>query len=134
MFPNPYTENDAENWFSIVASPSRSVHLAIEYEGEAVGGIGVIAGVDVNLYTGHFGYWVGESLWGKGIATASVKTFATYALSLSQFARLEARVYAWNPASMRVLEKVGFVREGVHERSIYKDGQIIDSVIYAKVR
>jgi RimJ/RimL family protein N-acetyltransferase len=57
----------------------------------------------------------------------------TYVLSGNEFARLEARVFAWNPASMRVLEKVGFVREGVLKYSIFKDGQIVDSVLYALV-
>ena len=57
-----------------------------------------------------------------------------YALFGNEFARLEARVFAWNPASMRVLEKVGFVREGVLRYSIFKDSQILDSVLYALVR
>jgi RimJ/RimL family protein N-acetyltransferase len=40
---------------------------------------------------------------------------------------------AWNPASARVLEKVGYEREGVLRRSVYKDGQVIDSLLYARV-
>jgi RimJ/RimL family protein N-acetyltransferase len=48
--------------------------------------------------------------------------------------RLEAPVFEWNPASMRVLEKCGFVREGILRRSISKDGQIIDGVLYARLR
>lgn len=47
---------------------------------------------------------------------------------------MEARVFAWNPASMRVLEKAGFSRAGLHPRSITKDGQVIDSVMYGHVR
>lgn len=45
--------------------------------------------------------------------------------------RLQAPEFAWNPASVRVLEKVGFVREGVLRRSVTKDGALIDSVMYA---
>jgi [ribosomal protein S5]-alanine N-acetyltransferase len=45
--------------------------------------------------------------------------------------RLEAPVFAWNPASMRVLEKIGFEREGTLRKSVYKDGQIIDCMLYA---
>ena len=47
--------------------------------------------------------------------------------------RLETPVFAWNPASMRVLEKCGFVREGVMRKSVFKDGELIDSVLYAQV-
>ena len=48
-------------------------------------------------------------------------------------ARLEAPVFEWNAASMRVLEKCGFTKEGVLRRSVFKDGEIIDSVMYARV-
>ncbi len=53
-------------------------------------------------------------------------------LSTGAFARLQASVFAWNPASMRVLEKAGFVREGVLRHSVTKDGCLIDSVLYAR--
>lgn len=45
----------------------------------------------------------------------------------------EAPVFAWNPASMRVLEKCGYTREGVMRKSVFKDGELIDSVLYARV-
>lgn len=133
LFPHPYTEADAEFWFSIAGKPGPSVHLAIEFDGEAVGGIGIIAGAGVERCTGRFGYWLGELHWGKGLATASARALVGHALTGLAFMRLEASVFEWNPASMRVLEKVGFVREGILRRSVWKDGQLIDSVIYALV-
>ncbi|SEA20235.1 GNAT family N-acetyltransferase [Variovorax sp. YR216] len=51
-----------------------------------------------------------------------------------QHSSREASVFEWNPASMRVLEKVGFTREGVLRRSVFKDGRRIDSVMYAMLR
>jgi len=134
LFPHPYTEADADYWLSFANQALPSIHYAIEFEGEAAGGIGVIAGEGTGRHTGQFGYWLGERFWGKGIATASGRAMVAHAFSGSQFARLEAPVFEWNPASMRVLEKVGFVREGVMKRSVYKDGQLIDSVMYAHVR
>jgi RimJ/RimL family protein N-acetyltransferase len=134
MFPHPYTEADADHWLAIAPQFSASIHLAIEFDGQAVGGIGAIAGEGISQYTGQFGYWLGESLWGRGIATASVIAMAAHALAQPEFMRLEASVFSWNPASMRVLEKAGFAREGILRRSVFKDGQLIDSVMYAKVR
>jgi RimJ/RimL family protein N-acetyltransferase len=133
-FPHPYTEVDAESWISIANNASPSIHLAIDIEGEAVGGSGVIGGGGIARYTAQFGYWLGEAHWGKGIATAAASAMAKHAFATTKFARLEAPVFAWNPASMRVLEKIGFVREGVLRRSVFKDGQLIDSIMYAKVR
>jgi len=134
IFPHPYTEADAEYWLSFANQATASIHLAIELDGEAVGGIGVIAGEGIACHTGHFGYWLGEAHWGKGVATAAARAMVAHAFSRSQFARLEAPVFEWNPPSMRVLEKVGFVREGVLKRNVFKDGQLVDSVMYALVR
>lgn len=134
MFPHPYTEADADHWLSIASAPGPSIHLAIELYGQAVGGIGVIASGGIGRYTGQFGYWLGEAIWGRGVATAAARALAAHALARPRFARLEASVFAWNAASMRVLEKVGFVREGILRKSAFKDGRLIDSVIYALVR
>lgn len=132
MFPSPYTEADADFWIAFANRPT-SIHLAIEVDGVAIGGIGIIAGKGVSCRTGQFGYWLGERYWGKGIATAAVRAMVAHAFSTLPFARLEASVFEWNPSSMRVLEKAGFVREGVRKRSVFKDGQLIDSVLYAIV-
>lgn len=134
MFPHPYTAVDADAWLSIAAQQGPSIHLAVDFHGEAIGGIGVIAGEGIGRHTGQFGYWLGEARWGMGIATAAARAMSIHAFSGSHIFRLEAPVFAWNPSSMRVLEKVGFVREGVLRKSVYKDGQLIDSIMYALVR
>jgi RimJ/RimL family protein N-acetyltransferase len=63
----------------------------------------------------------------------AVRGVAALALGELGFLRLEAPVFAWNPASMRVLEKCGFVREGMMRKSVFKDGELIDSLLYARV-
>ena len=132
-FPHPYAEADAEFWIAHTqANPG--LHFAIEVAGEAIGGIGIIPQSGVAAKTAHFGYWLGQPTWGKGIATAAARVMASYAFRAIALARLEAPVFAWNPASMRVLEKAGFAREGVLRHSVFKDGELIDSVLYARLR
>ncbi len=131
MFPHPYTEADAELWLKVASECGRSVHLAIEVNGTVAGGIGGIAGEGIAKATADFGYWLGEVFWGQGIATVAARAMVEHLMSTGQFARLQAPVFAWNPASMRVLEKVGFAREGVLRNSVTKDGTLIDSVMYA---
>ena len=63
----------------------------------------------------------------------AVRAIVAHATGALGFARLEAPVFAWNPASMRVLEKCGFDREAVMRKSVFKDGELIDSVLYAKL-
>lgn len=131
MFPHPYTLADANHWLAIANADARSVHLAIALRGRAIGGVGALAGSGTSAATADFGYWLGEPYWGRGLATAAALAFKAHLLQSGRFARLQAPVFAWNPASMRVLEKIGFVREGVLRRSVTKDGQLIDSVMYA---
>lgn len=131
LFPHPYTEADADNWLSYLAGISPATHWAIEYENKLAGGIGLFLGDGVHARTAQLGYWVGEPFWGQGIATSAVRAITPYALTEYSLCRIEAAVFSWNPASARALEKVGYRREGVLRNSIYKDGQVIDSVMYA---
>lgn len=133
-FPHPYTEADADFWFGLLAKMPGPTHWAIEVDGQPAGGIGVDPGEGIYSKSGRFGYWLGEPFWGRGIMTAAVRTTSDYILQNLGLVRLEAPVFEWNPASMRVLEKCGFVREAVLRQSILKDGQIIDGVLYARLR
>jgi RimJ/RimL family protein N-acetyltransferase len=132
-FPHPYTDKDAEVWYGMLEGMPEPTHWAIAVDGQAVGGIGCIVGKEERARCGQFGYWLGEAYWGRGIMTAAAQRVAPYVLERFKLVRLESPVFAWNPASMRVLEKCGFVREGVRRASVLKDGQIIDDVLYALV-
>ena len=86
--------------------------FAIEVEGEAVGGVGLFLQADVERYSAEIGYWLGEALWGRGLATAVVRGFTDYAFDAFDLCRIYANVFEWNPGSCRVLEKAGYVLEG----------------------
>lgn len=132
-FPHPYTAADAEAWLALNRTNPDITGWAIEVDAMAVGGIGLVPGTDVHAKCAHIGYWLGEPYWGRGIATDAVRAVTRDALGERGFVRLEAPVFAWNPASMRVLEKCGYTREAVMRKSVFKDGQLIDSVLYARV-
>ena len=132
-FPHPYTAADADLWLAIAANAGASLQLAIEVGGEAAGGIGAIAGEGIFSSTAQFGYWLGEEHWGRGIASAAARALADRIGSEGLFARLEAQVFEWNPASMRVLEKAGFQRDAVLHCAATKDGRLIDTVLYSRV-
>ena len=130
-FPHPYTAEDAEGWFSSLESVPEATHWAIEVDGHAAGGVGVMLREGVHAKSAGFGYWLGEPYWGRGIMTEVVGKVVPFVVSHFRLVRLESPVFAWNPASMRVLEKCGFVCEGVARASLYKEGQIIDQMVYA---
>jgi RimJ/RimL family protein N-acetyltransferase len=133
-FPHPYTEAEADSWIAMVSGTPNATNWCIDVGGEAVGGIGLRIGEGVYAKTAEFGYWLGEPYWGRGIMTAAVQATSEYALDQFDLVRLESPVFEWNPSSMRVLEKCGFVREAVLRKSVLKDGQIIDAVLYVLLR
>jgi RimJ/RimL family protein N-acetyltransferase len=109
------------------------VDLAIEYGGEAVGGIGFTLGSDVERHSAEVGYWLGEGFWGRGIATAALHEATRWAIATFNLFRVFAVPFSDNLGSIRVLEKAGFVREGVMRCAAVKDGQIKDQALYAFV-
>jgi len=131
MFPHPYTKSDADQWLEFIANTPESTHFAIEVEGRAIGGIGAVIGQGIFAKTGEFGYWIAEPYWGRGITTAATLWFSRFIIASQNLHRLQAYVFAWNNASMRVLEKSGFIREAVLNRSAVKDGQVVNEVLFA---
>ena len=133
-FPYPYTRKDARAFLaSATGSGADDTRLAIEVEGEAVGGIGVIIGTDIERFSAEVGYWLGEPFWGRGIMTEVVRAFTPWAVERFNLLRIEAGVFSWNPASCHVLEKAGYVYEGKLRNSIVKDGHVLDRLMYAWV-
>src|SRR5690606_20292581 len=118
----------------LLARMPHPLHWAIEVDGKLAGGIGAESGEGVEARSAQFGYWLGRSHWSHGIMTAACPAAVNQVFAHSELVRLEARVFAWNPASMRVLEKSGFEREGILRRSVFKDGHVIDAVLYARIR
>ena len=139
--PLPYTDADATAWFGIVATdpPPRGV-WAIEApitDGaapEAVGTIALEPGANIEEWVWEIGYWLARPLWGRGIMTEAVRLVTAEALAIPEVVRIHAPVFSWNPASMRVLEKAGYHREAVLERSGIKDGFLVDRVLFALTR
>jgi [ribosomal protein S5]-alanine N-acetyltransferase len=130
-FPHPYTRDVAQAFIRSVRERIPETAFAIAVGGEAVGGIGFVLQDDIERVSAEIGYWLAEPLWGRGIATEAVRAMTSYAIAQHGLTRVYARVADWNAASMRVLEKSGYVLEARLRRSAIKDGTIIDQVQYA---
>ena len=107
--------------------------FAIANEVEAIGSIGLMVGKDVHRFTAELGYWLAEPFWGKGVMTEAVKRITEYAFRCFGLKRVYAEPYTSNRASARVLEKAGFKYEGLLRASAFKDGRLVDQLLYARV-
>lgn len=133
-FPHPYTARDAELFVKMAKKSHTAFMLAIEVDKQAVGGIGIHFLNDVYRGTAEIGYWLSEDYWGRGIITDAVKAMIPIAFDTYSLQRLQAGIFASNPASMRVLEKCGFSCEAIHKKAITKNGIVMDEHLYALVR
>ena len=132
-FPHPYTRANASIFLKAATSAAEPSNLAIDVDGEAVGAIGYVPGIDVERYSAEIGYWLGESYWGRGIVTEALLLVTEHVFATANLLRLFALPFADNAASTRVLEKAGYVREAVLRSSSVKYGQPRDQALYARV-
>lgn len=74
---------------------------------------GALAGT-IGSYGDEVGYWIGRGFEGQGIATEALRLFCDFAFRIRRRVKLEAIVFADNPASIKILERCGFQLVGPH--------------------
>lgn len=133
-FPHPYTREDGERFIKMALSHEPTRIFAIEVNGEAAGGIGVHPQQDIHSKCAELGYWLAEPCWGHGIMTGAVREMVAYSFGHFDIVRLYARPFSNNPGSAQVLEKAGFTFEARLKKSIFKNNEILDELIYSIVK
>lgn len=134
ILPHPYTPADAIFFINLTKQERPQVSFAIEYDGAFCGMIGLMLQKDVYRLTAEIGYWLGEPFWNKGIITKAVALVTGYAFNELGLIRIHTGIFEYNIASMKVLEKNGYKKEGVFEKSIIKNGEIWNEHRYAKLK
>ncbi len=132
--PHPYHLSMAEEWLAVQCARTPPMHFAIAIDDEPVGVIGLERESGICSHCAEIGYWLGESFWGRGIMSEAVVALTEWAFAEAGLVRLRAGVFARNPASARVLEKAGYQLEGRSQARYFREGEYIDSLLYAKVR
>jgi [ribosomal protein S5]-alanine N-acetyltransferase len=134
-FPCPYTHDDARQWLEIVLNQQRESLFALAIGDELMGSVGLHLGEGVYACMAEIGYWVAEPYWGRGIATAAVEAITPWGFAaFPDLSRLQAHVFASNPASARVLQGAGYELEATLRRSVVKRGRLLDQWLYVKLR
>ncbi len=81
--------------------------------------------------TATFGYWMGEPFAGQGYMGRAVRAAAQFSFGSLRLHRLEAACLAHNTPSIRVLERVGFTREGFARSYLRINGRWQDHILFA---
>ena len=131
IFPHPYTIENGRAFIEMTTKASPPNIMAIEVNGEAAGGIGIHPQSDIFRKNAEMGYWLAEPFWGKGIINKAIVQMTEYAFKNWDIDRIFARPFAHNIGSQKALEKAGFKFEARLEKTIFKNGEYIDEVIYS---
>ena len=134
--PYPYTEQDGKEFISAMlsADESETFAFAITVDNMVIGSIGIFRQGNIHRQTAELGYYIAEEYWGKGIMTEAVKQICEYVFANSDIIRIYAEPFAYNIASCRVLEKVGFQYEGTLRSNAVKNGRVIDMEMYSLLK
>jgi RimJ/RimL family protein N-acetyltransferase len=131
--PHPYEDGMAEAWIGSHASAWEEGSLAAfavtrRRDGQLLGAISLKMqpGGDV----AELGYWIGSPFWGKGYATEAARLLIGFGFTSLGLARIAARHFARNPASGRVMQKIGMLKTGVDRQAGEKWGRCEDYVLY----
>jgi RimJ/RimL family protein N-acetyltransferase len=104
-------------------------YVIAEEDDRLLGGL-ALHHLDPMRDTLEVGYWLLKEARGRGVATRAVRAAAEHAFA-NGICRMEAHVRVGNRASERVLERLGFEREGVKRRLLRHDGERVDATLFA---
>ena len=133
-FPHPYTEEDAEAWIDMAASPSPPTQYAIFVDGSLSGGLGGFPGSGEATGTVEIGWWLHPDQWGRGITSTCASMIVDEFFVHHGAMRCVAPVMAPNLASARVAEKAGLTLEGVEHGAYLKRGVRYDKHVFGITR
>lgn len=134
LIPHPYEDGMAEEW--IKSHPGAFQErtgicfaIALQETGELCGAIGLrIRKINRNA---ELGYWVGKPYWGRGYCTEAAQELLQYGFKVLELHRIYSSHFSNNPASGRVMQKIGMSYEGCLREHTWKWGKFENVELYA---
>ncbi|MDX2211969.1 MAG: GNAT family protein [Oculatellaceae cyanobacterium bins.114] len=140
--PHPYSLSFAEDWIELhpdLLAKGTGVNYAIVWAEEPqlcgaqlCGAIGL--GIDPVKRHAELGYWIGKPDWGRGICTEAAKAILNYGFEQLGLECIHSTHFACNPASGRVMQKIGMRYEAYRPQYTLKWGRFEDIVQYVITR
>ncbi|AWB44656.1 GNAT family N-acetyltransferase [Paenibacillus sp. CAA11] len=135
--PHPYEDGIAEEWIRTHTAnfhEGRVLELAIVHTEEQylVGAISIA--LNKNFDHGELGYWIGQKYKGQGYCTEAARGIVTYAFEEMDLNRIFGRHLANNPASGKVMQKLGMQYEGRLRQHVKKWGKYEDLLHYGLLK
>jgi len=103
-------------------------------ENDRVIGTCTLSNLDVQNRRAELGYALTRSEWGQGVMSRVLPVLMGFGFETLDLHRIEADVDPRNPASFRLLERLGFKKEGYRRESYILNGEIQDAVLYGLLK
>ena len=131
--PHPYGEGMAEKWISTHAAgsdenTSHTFAITFRKDGNLLGAVGLT--IRSSHSRAELGYWIGKPYWKNGYCTEAARAVIEYGFTVLKLNRIFATFMTRNPASGRVMEKLGMKFEGVARRHMRKWDVFEDMAMY----
>lgn len=132
--PHPYEDGMAEEWIATHKSrfeEGRLCNFAVTLRdaGDLMGAIGLV--ITPRFDHAELGYWIGKPYWGKGYCTEAGRAVIAYGFTHLGLNRIHASYFARNPASGRVLRKLGMKEEGLLRGHVKRWDKYENLVLFA---
>lgn len=128
--PHPYPEGAAVEWIAKHEedfAEERIIHFAVDNGERVVGTVGLILKGDA---IAELGYWIGVPFWSRGYTTEAAEAVLRWGFEEKKLRRIYAAYVTRNPASGRVMEKLGMKYEGTLRQHLVKWGEYCDLTFY----
>ena len=134
--PNPYTEDDANWWLNMVAKSEGTdgTFRAVVVDGRIIGSDSIERKSGIYRFDGELGYMLLNDYWNRGLMSQAVGQVCEIAIKELDLNRITANVFHPNLSSQRILQKNGFIQEGVMRKAAIKGGNIYDILIYGLLK
>lgn len=131
--PHPYREGMAEDWISSHQdsfNQGRGVTFAVtrKSDGALIGAVSLMG--MTRDHQAELGYWVGKPHWKQGYCTEAARAVLKFAFCDLALVRVHASHFTRNPASGRVMQKIGMRKEGCRRQHVTKWGKLEDLDLY----
>ena len=131
--PHPYPDGAAEAWIATL-TPAWDTGAGVTFaitDRDLGSFVGVVSlAISANSASAELGYWIAPQFWNRGYATEAAQTLVDWGMVALRLDRIEARYFVRNPASGRVLQKLGMKRETMLNESIEKNGRVEEFARY----
>ena len=135
--PEPAPADFPQQWLATYEAGrrdgTREAFAALDGDGRLVG-LALAFGIDREEGEAELGYIVMPEARGRGVGTAILGALTDWAFAATAVERIRLVVDVENPASLRVAERSGYVREGVMRSVPIKNGRRIDAVLLSRLR